>query len=158
MANIWEKAISILAGNLNLGCSDLITIVTHLVRLSVYRIMSAKKFSCVFIEQLHWNTTGGVAMTSGINQMNPVISSCISGTATPFSRIAILKHIANLPSSGDFMNCIFRGCCWVSLGVNQAFWYLKQNYFNIWILHKWKKRNGSLWPFCWWQFQFKIHI
>ena len=30
MANIWEKAISILAGNLNLGCSYLITTVTSI--------------------------------------------------------------------------------------------------------------------------------
>ena len=33
MANIWEKAISILAGNLNLGCSYLITTVSFYNRL-----------------------------------------------------------------------------------------------------------------------------
>ena len=35
-----------------------------------------------------------------------------------FSRIAILKHITNFPPGGDFMNCFFRRCSWVSLGEN----------------------------------------
>ena len=38
MANIWEKAISILAGNLNLGCSYLITTVTPVeVNIKLFR-------------------------------------------------------------------------------------------------------------------------
>ena len=54
MANIWEKVISILAGNLNSGLSYLITTVCALVWGREYSV-SSKVYVCkVDNQNLHW--------------------------------------------------------------------------------------------------------
>ena len=102
----------------------------YLMSLSINRVMTAKQFSCICVEQFHRNTARGMAMPSSINEIDSIKSCRISSTISTFPDFTLINHVTNFPSSGDLVYCFLRRCIFISL------WKANENQKNFVILQE----------------------